>query len=281
MIIVAFGGYFVFWKCPQEIKAIEKQQKKVDKKIDALSTVEVEFDEVTKNIKIEQEKLGQLNKQIVPEVPSARTYAYLNSIIQYVGALNFDMAYQRTENLKGYGYNIYRITGEGNFSNIYEFIWYLERGPEIYRIRDLSMQSTEQRNNETGKFTLSVPFNFELCAYFAAIPELPKIKNSLSDVRVIKQKKNPFYPYILRDVEPNKDLLVEVDRSTLKAVIPGKAYITDQFGKSQVLAVGDRVYLGRTSKIDPKRNQVTFTLNKGGVIEKYVLKLQFDARTEK
>jgi hypothetical protein len=278
IIISMVGGYFVFYVYPKEIKQTQEQQKRIESKIAALSPVEVELEDALQKIEVEKSKLTRLDKQIVAEVPSARTYAYLNSIIRYSGFLKFDMAYIRTENNGGYGYNLYRITGEGAFSNIYKFIWYLERGPEIYRITKLTMQGTERRDPENGKINFSIPFSLELQALYAEIKELPKIRNRLSDVRVPSVRKNPFYPHILKDVEPNTRELVEVDKSELKAVIPGKAFIIDQTGQNKVLKPGDRVYLGRTSKIDTKRNQVIFTLNKGGLIEKYVLK--FDARTE-
>ena len=40
------------------------------------------------------------------------------------------------------------------------------------------------------------------------------------------------------------------------------------------MEVGDRVYLGHLAEIDKGKNQVVFTLNKGGFIETVTLKLR-------
>ncbi len=39
---------------------------------------------------------------------------------------------------------------------------------------------------------------------------------------------------------------------------------------------GDKVYLGYVSKIDAEDNQVVFILNKGGIVERFTLKLGFE-----
>ena len=49
--------------------------------------------------------------------------------------------------------------------------------------------------------------------------------------------------------------------------------VRDRKGRFNSLKVGDKVYLGYLTRIDPKRGEAEFTLNKGGIIEKVVLKI--------
>ena len=181
------------------------------------------------------------------------------------------MFYTETINTKGYGYNIYNIKGEGSFSTIYKFIWYIERGPQIYKIKKLSLRGIEGAKTDRSKLII---FEIEIWALFAAVKDLPPIKRKLSDV-VVAEVKDPFTPYVSRGLPPNRENLLEVERATLKAVIPGKAFIADHKGKVHVLKEGDKVYLGYTTKINAEKSQVEFTLNKNGIVQKFVLKLRF------
>jgi hypothetical protein len=115
----------------------------------------------------------------------------------------------------------------------------------------------------------------EIHALYADVKDLPPIKKTLADVKV-EEVKNPFVPYVYRELPPNTRGLLEVERADLKAIIPGRAFVADHTGKIHVLKEGDEVYLGYVTKIDVEKNQVEFTLNKAGIVEKFVLKLRFE-----
>ena len=59
--------------------------------------------------------------------------------------------------------------------------------------------------------------------------------------------------------------------------MPNKALIADNSGKIHELAEGDRVYLGYLNKINVEKNEVGFVLNKGGIVERFTLKIRFKA----
>ena len=88
---------------------------------------------------------------------------------------------------------------------------------------------------------------------------------------------DPFGPIILSDVPPNLDGLVEVERSDLKAVIPGKAFVLDQDSNIRTLSEGDEVYLGYVTRIIQEEGRIECTLNKGGIIERIELKIRYSA----
>lgn len=274
IIISAVGGFFNFYHYPKKINEAKAEIRKTEQQINALGDLQVELYNLQKQIKEEQEKLAQLDKQIVPDVTPAMTYSYLNSILNYAGFVKFDMLYMGSKKTQKYAYNIYDIKGEASFDNIYKFIWYIERGPQIYRISRINLRGVETRDEQTKQFQIVVPFQMEVHALYADVKDLPPIKRTLADVKV-EEVKSPFVPYIYRELPPNTKGLLEVERADLKAVIPGRAFVADHTGKIHVLKEGDEVYLGYVTKIDVEKNQVEFTLNKAGIVEKFVLKLRF------
>ncbi len=260
---------------PQKIKKAQKENEELKKKISSLENIESEFIKLKKLIEKKEKMLTNLDKKIVSKVTSAETYEYLNQILNYVGFIEFNLFYGGTEKQNGFGYNLYVIKGEAPFNRLYKFIWYIERGPCIYKIKKLNLRGVESKDAETGHPKLIIPFEMEIQAYFAEIEDLPSIHRTLRSVRVQKAI-NPFYPFILRNLPPNTENLIEIERAELKAIVPGKILVADYGGKIHVLKEGDPVYLGYLTKIDMENNQAIFTLNKGGVYEKFVLKLRFE-----
>ena len=67
---------------------------------------------------------------------------------------------------------------------------------------------------------------------------------------------------------------IDIERSELKAVIQGKAFIFDQNRKQRVIEENDPVYLGYVLRILPEQGRVECLLNKGGVSERYELAIR-------
>lgn len=280
LVLGVFIGYFNLFYYPGKMNKAKNENQELKKQISAFGNIEEKYTELKNLVTAKEEKLSQLDKIIVPQVTSAETYNYLNRILGYIGFLEFNLYFTGSHQGKGYGYNIYNLRGEAPFSKIYRLVWYLERGPQIYKIKKLDLHGVESKDPETEKPMLVVPFEMELWAYHAEIEDLPSIRRSLGDVRVLPAK-NIFYPYVLRNLPPNKDNLIEVERAELRAIIPGKILLADFGGKIHTLKEGDEVYLGYLTKIDTENRRAEFTLNKGGIYEKIILKLKFDETKSK
>ena len=274
VVILIVGGFFILYSYPKKIANLKTELGGVERQIAELDGIEIQFIKLQELISAEEMKLANLDKQIVSDVKSSRTYAYLNSIIEHTGELKFDIVYSERVMSGNYGFNVYSIKGEGSFENIYKFIWYIERGPQIYKLKNLSLRGVESSQRRSGRSNLIITFDMELCALFADVHDLPLIKRDLASV-VVEEFKDPFNPRVKRKLPLNKGNLIEVERSELKAVIPGKAFIADHRGKVRVVQVGDKVYLGYATKINVEKNQVEFSLNKNGKVQKFVLRLRF------
>lgn len=275
LIVAVVGGYWGWIYYPHKRQAVQKKIEQLQHNIAALDNIETEYLNLEKLIEEQKRKLSRLDKKIRPAVSPAQSYRYLNNILNYSGMLQFDMYFNGKKTANGYSYNVYRIKGEGSFQRIYRFVRYLEKGPEFYKINKLGLRMVESKDPHDGLTHVVVPFEMELWALYADVSDLPPIRRTLRDVRA-RPVLNPFYPYILKNIPVNKYNLVEVERATLRAVMPGKAIVADNNGRIHVLKEGDRVYLGYVNRIDLAHNAVEFLLNKGGLLDKFTLRLQFN-----
>jgi Tfp pilus assembly protein PilO len=279
LFVLLLGGYYVFMSYPKKIEVLDKKIQELQTQITALEFVAVQLEEAQKKIEEEEIKLSLIDKQIVTDVTPAQTYTYLNNVLRYSGFFKFDMIYNGVEKKKNYSQHIYNVRGEGDFSSIYKFVGYLEKGPEIYKLRKLTMRGVETTDLETQRQDLVVTYEFEILALFAQGQDLPPIKNTLDNVD-FKLVKNPFYPYVKKDLPPNFYDLLEVERAELKAIMPDKAIVVDHNRNTHYIQEGDEVYLGYVKKIDEANNRVIFTLDKGGIVEDFVLELRFGSEEE-
>ena len=279
ILISSVGGYYVFFSYPEKIEKLDKQIKDIQVKIDALEFVAVQLEDARKKIEEEQVRLSLVDKHIVPEVSAAETYKYLNTVLEYSGFLKFDMINTGLVKKKKYSENLYSVKGEGTFSTIYKFLGYLEGGPEIYKVNKLTLRGVETIDLETQRQDLVVTFDMEIAALFASGQDLPPINKTLADVNFVSAK-NPFYPYVKKDLPPNFYDLLEVERAELKAITADKAIVVDHNRNTHYIHEGDEVYLGYVKKIDEAHNRVIFTLDKGGIVEDFVLELRFGGEEE-
>ena len=278
-LISSIGSYYIFFSYPEKIEILDKQIAELQVQIDVLEFVAVQLDEAKRKIEEEEIKLSLVDKQIVAEVSPAATYKYLNTLLNYSGFLKFDMIFMGTAKKKKYSEHAYSVKGEGTFSAIHKFLGYLEGGPEIYKVRKLNMRGVETIDIETQKQDLVVTYDFEILALFAKSQKLPPINKSLDDVNFAAAR-NPFYPYVKKELPPNFYDLLEVERAELKAVMANKAIIVDHNRNTHFVHEGDEIYLGYVKKIDEEKNQVIFTLDKGGIVEDFILELRFSSEEE-
>jgi hypothetical protein len=213
------------------------------------------------------------NKDVPAKDITGETYGYFNRTIDVAGEVKLDMTYIGPKDFGRYGYNIYTLKGEGTFDNLYKFIWYTENGRRLFKISNLVLRGYESKQKETGETRVLVLYDMELQAFYSSIPEL-NIAPTQRNIVPATLTTNPFYPLIFREIPPPQPDEIEIERSILKAVIPGKAFIIDQFQKSRQLSEGDKVYLGYVTKIIPDQGKIECLLNRGGVAERFELSIR-------
>lgn len=273
-IILAIGFYFRSAHLPKKIGTIQKQIQTIDAELQNTPDLVNQFNSLTEQLVNTKERWESRNKDIPPINITGETYNYLNQLIGRSGEIKLDMLYVGVNHAQNYGFNTYNLKGEAPFENLFRFIWYLENNRLLYKINAMALRGLETTNKETKETELLVTYEIVLNAYFSSIPEL---YSSAGDQKLIPATltTDPFAPLILRNLPPNLDDLVEIERSDLKAVVPGKAFVIDQSNKMRALTEGDEVYLGYVTNVDPVLGRIECTLNKGGIIEKFELNIRY------
>jgi hypothetical protein len=274
VLILVIGFYFRSGVLPKKIDKIEKEIKTIDVELQNTPDLINQYNTLSQQLIMTKQRWETRNKDIPPMDVTGQTYDYLNRTIDKSGELKLDMLYQGMQNLQNYGFNTYNLKGETSFESLYRFIWYIENSRLLYKVRSLSLRGLELKDPKTQETTLLVTYEMVLDAFFSSIPEL---YSSAGERKLVPTTlvSDPFEPLILRDLPPNTDNLVEIERSDLKAVVPGKGFVVDQDNKMRTLSEGDEIYLGYVTKIDPVLGKMECTLNKGGIIERFELFIRY------
>ena len=236
--------------------------------------------------------------KIIPEeLKSPEVMSYLNRLTTS-GFKNFDVTSSGTKIEADFSFHTYSIEGRGYFSSLYGFVWDIENNRNFYRINNLTLDEIDliTEDKETGRpeMQIMVSFRMSLSAYFSgtdgvSAPEdlfaellegeslptgwssdLPPVPKDIlpDDSPAI----NPFYPGILSNIPPNTEGYVELESSNteLISIVGGKAVFKDGSGYHQI-GVGEPVYLGQITEIDPVEGRVVARMNKGGIIDEVEL----------
>jgi hypothetical protein len=180
---------------------------------------------------------------------------------------------------RDFHYFEYKITGNGDFNDLYKLIYSIEQSKELKKIKNVTL-SNYVSSQKDGTTNYLVNYTILADVYFAD-------NNRFSTVEFVENNLNAkpiydvFYPLIRTQIPPNFDNLLDVQGARLLALIPEGAFISDSKGNTFLLWEGQQVYLGYLTKIDYDHNIVSFILNKGGIIEKVDLSLEKEGVSKK
>jgi hypothetical protein len=276
LLIIGVGTYVRAFHLSKKEKSIQEEIKRIDEELSNTPNLIHEYNQLSATVADTKKRWESRSKEIPASDVTGMTYDYFSTLIERSGGLKLNMIYQGAEAKGNYGFNVYNLRGEGKFASLYKFIWYLENGRKLFKVNTLSMKGLEIAPNEKSAGDFIVTFEMTLHAFYATIPELarPSTDQNLLPPYLWL---DPFEPVITANLPTNKENLIEIERSDLKAVIPGKAFLIDQSNNFRTLGPGDEVYLGYVTKLLPDEGKIECTLNKGGIIEKVELKIRYAA----
>ncbi len=280
LIVVLIGGYIWGIRQPAKIEELQTRITRLDREIARIPNLIAEFNSLTEAVE-DQRRRWQLRSKDVPQADfTAQTYDMFNRAIdQSGGYVRLDMSYGGAQSHDRYGYNVYYLRGEAPFPEFYRFLWHVENGRRLYKINQFTARGVETQDPELELPTMLVTFEMEMHGYFTSVPELHTSTGQRS-VRPNVLTANPYRSLIFAEIPPNVRELVEAERAELRAVIPGKAILVDHTGMIRTLEEGDEVYLGYVTRIVPEESKVEFTLNKGGIIERFNLFIRYNGNTK-
>ena len=274
VLILVGGGYWTSIRQPEKSRSIDDQIKKVDFELMNTPDLLSMYNSVQAELTQWDDRWNRRTKDIPTQDVTTQTNAYLNSVILSSGRIQVDVQYTGPKQEATYGYNTYALRGEGPFYSLFRFIWYLENGRRLFKFPKMVLREAISRESPGEEASPVVQFEAEMRAYYTSLTELSS-SVAWRDTTAAFIDTNPFWPLVRPTLPRNAEGLLEVDHAELKAVIPGKAFVSDSKGKLWTLSVGDNVYLGYVSKISPEDGSVEFVLNKGGFSETFTLKVRF------
>jgi hypothetical protein len=274
LLILGIGTYIRAFNLPKQHEVIKAEVKRIDEELQNTPNLVNEFNDLSAQLAETQRRWENRNRDIPHTDITSETYAYFSRIIDLSGDVKLNLLYAGTQQRGNYGFNVYNLKGEAPFDHYYKFIWFLENGRKLYKIQTLTAKGVEVPPRINSEGGMIVTFEMIVHAYFSSVPELssaPAEREILPNYLVV----DPFSAVISSGIPPNLRGLIEIERSDLKAVIPGKAFVLDQDNVIQTLGEGDEVYLGYVTRILPDEGRIECTLNKGGIIEKVELKIRY------
>ena len=271
IIILVAGGIYIF--VVQRGDLSEKQEKLAELNKNVYDPVELEnrYQDMERRSAELDSILANREFNIPQNVSSIKFYNFVNTLVaDFPKETTVNIEYLREAPDKEFFFHEYKLSGGGNYNDIYKMIYAIEQSKELKKIGKLSLSNLVKTDDEVPLFLV----NFELITkvYFSSDSRFAPaqfVENNLSTGPIY----DAFYPLIRNEIPPNVDNLLDVQGARLLALIPEGAFVADNKGNTYLVWEGEQVYLGYLTKIDYDNNTVSFILNKGGIIEQLTLQL--------
>ena len=279
------GGYYVTKKQqPAKLAAVQADIEAIENRSAEVETLMATEALASEEAALTLQRWNSRYKVLPTTLSSPDVVAYLDALSAR-GFQRFDYALSGITPGTDASYYTYQITGEAYFESLFSFIWHVENGRGLYRIRDLSVKKkvTDIPNPTTGvaRQVVLAEFGMAVDAFYSGNPDLsPPDSAFMPPPEAFPSRRaaiNPFFPYVLETLPGNTDDLVDVDTDALIAVTGGSA-VFERGGETRTLRAGERVYLGRISNVDPRVGRVSVELNRGGIRERVDLDLETGER---
>lgn len=273
-LLIVIGGVvysFIFQKGEIE----EKEKRVKDLNLSSYDTKDLMTQlEALQSRVAELDSILALRKYNIPvRLDQSSFYDFVNQVsFTFSNESYLNIEYDRIERDPNFFFYIYNIKGNTFFNEFYRLVYAIEQSKELKKVLECKIDNVVSLN-EDNIALYQVSFEMEVAVYFSE-------DDSFASSALVENRLNPnplydiFYPLIRNEIPPNTDNLPDIQSGQLLALIPDGAFISDGRGNSYLLWEGDKVYLGYLTEIDYNKNEVSFILNKGGIIEKVTLTLE-------
>ena len=271
IIILVAGGIYIFVVQRGDLSERQDKLAELNKNVYDPEELNNRYLDLEKRSAELDSILANRKFNIPQNVNSIKFYNFINKIVaNFPKETTVNMEYIRQAPDKEFFFHEYKLTGGGNYNDVYKMIYAIEQSKELKKIGKLSFSNLVKTDDEVPLFLV----NFELIAqvYFSSDTRFAPaefVENNLSTGPIY----DAFYPLIRNEIPPNVDNLLDVQGGRLLALIPEGAFVADNKGNTYLVWEGEQVYLGYLTKIDYDNNTVSFILNKGGIIEQVTLQL--------
>ena len=276
LVLLLFAGAGWGWLKLTYGDSLEKLEETVTEKearLDELEIILADYDYMQESLNQTLRRQKYYPKVLLPGETVHETYRYLESIASRRASFDYEYKLSGISEEGDILFANYQLKGKGSYRNINKFIHYLEYSKPLYKIESLDLSRPAGSKTVSGDIDVTLKFK----GIFLVGENNENLKDE--DIYVLKDaaystRYNPFKPFVLNILPPNTENLLVVERAKVIAILKGLAYIQHQDGRMLTMRVGDRVYLGILEKIDLKKGEVVFAMNRGGIFDREILRLE-------
>ncbi|TFB12044.1 hypothetical protein E3V55_01815 [Candidatus Marinimicrobia bacterium MT.SAG.3] len=274
LLLLLGGGWgWLNFQYGDTLSKLDAQLEIKEARVIHLETILADYDYMQDKLTTTLQRWKFYPKVLLQESSVHETYRYLESISSRRASFDYEFKLSSIEDKGDIVYANYQLKGIGRYSNIYRFIQYLENSKPLYKIESLELSRPSGSRSSQGDVDVTLKFK----GMFASDDktDLTREGNQFELASVnFSSGYDPFKPFILNILPPNTENLLEIERAKVIAIMKGVAYIQGRSGEMKTMRVGDRVYLGVLEKIDLRKREVIFFMNRGGIFEKKTLRLE-------
>ncbi len=276
IILLILGGAGWGWlklTYGDTLEKLEETLIKREARLDELEIILADYDYMKESLDQIMRRQKYYPKVLLPDETVHETYRYLESIASRRASFDYEYKLSGISEEGDVLFANYQLKGQGSYRNINKFVHYLENSKPLYKIESLNLSRPAGSQSASGNIDVTLKFK----GIFSVGENLENLEDE--DMYVLKDavystRYNPFKPFVLNILPPNTENLLVVERARVIAILKGLAYIQHQQGDMLTMRVGDRVYLGILEKIDLKKGEVVFAMNRGGIFDRVILKLE-------
>ncbi len=277
LLILIF--FVMFFNNQRALKVLHKVALEKDNKAGELMRLRKDYPDLAneKQIIAKHQKMleeaAKKTKRILKIDNPTITYDYLIKLSKkYAKNLSFNFLTLESGKVNETFYNSYNITGDASIYSIAKFIYQLEKQPPLYTIEKFKLLE-----NENGSiYSDSLHFDMELKVYFDF---------NGTDIKDITLLRLPKYylkenPFRFKIHEPQKtkesEFDIDLDKAKLIAITKDMIFLKVEGQYVRALRTGDMVAYGYLDKIDFNNQLAVFKINKIGLPQKKILKIEKD-----
>jgi hypothetical protein len=285
LVVVGIGVYLTFVLQPAEMESLDQRARAAEIKTQETSALIAQQAE-TKEMASEIEARWNARYKVVPAaLRTPDVVGYLNELTAS-GFERFDLTVDGIAD--GGGFRSYQLTaqGEADYESLYRLVWKLENHRRFYRVTRLDlnhMDLVQEDRQGRSRQRVMVQFTMTIEALFGGEAGMSADPSAEADdvpppvpadvMPALRPVVNPFFPHVSASLPPNTYDHVDLESADLVSIADGRAVFRDEQGY-RTLAIGDVVYLGRITHIDPRASTVTARLNRGGIVDDVTLQLE-------
>lgn len=277
VMVIGSGEYILSSRYKKRLSEIALLTTAKKSELENLRVYNQNYDEVEFQMRNARAVWVSHPKHLKQSENSAISFDYFNTLASRPDSkINFNFRKINVESVTEdeINSNLYTMTGEARFMNLFRFIWNLENFEPLYTIEELEIEPVLGNSGVSGDNKNYVHYYLTIRGYSVeqgdVEPQIPQIVR-----RQNRTVFNPFTALVQKNIPPNSDNLLNVDKAELFGLSDSKAILVDPAGKNWTLQLGDKVYLGSLTKIDVRDRTVEFTLNVGGYLKKVLLSMKF------